>query len=35
MNLRATPGGITLLREDDVFHNRQVVALDTTEHLGR
>ncbi|MFD3707063.1 histidine phosphatase family protein [Nocardia sp. NPDC058658] len=30
---RATPGGITELREDDFFHNRQVVHLDDTRHL--
>ncbi|MFE1595539.1 histidine phosphatase family protein [Nocardia sp. NPDC058705] len=30
---RATPGGITELREDDFFHNRQVFHLDGTRHL--
>ncbi|WUM85250.1 histidine phosphatase family protein [Nocardia salmonicida] len=29
----ATPGGITELREDDFFHNRQVFRLDDTGHL--
>lgn len=33
LNLRATPGGITTLREDDFFHNRQVVRLDDVHHL--
>ena len=28
-NLRATSGGITVLREDDYFHNRQVVTLNS------
>lgn len=31
---RATSGGITHLREDDFFHNRQVVALNRVDHLG-
>jgi len=31
---RATGGGITHLREDDFFHNRQVVSLNDTDHLG-
>lgn len=31
---RSTSGGITHLREDDFFHNRQVVSLNTVEHLG-
>lgn len=35
LNLRATSGGITVLREDDFFHNRQVVALNGVDHLGR
>lgn len=30
---RSTSGGITHLREDDFFHNRQIVALNTVEHL--
>lgn len=34
-NLRATSGGITVLREDDYFHNRQVVTLNSVNHLGR
>jgi 2,3-bisphosphoglycerate-dependent phosphoglycerate mutase len=33
MNLRSTAGGITTLREDDFFRNRQVVRLDDTSHL--
>ncbi|MEH6376843.1 histidine phosphatase family protein [Streptomyces sp. KLMMK] len=28
------PGSITTLREDDFFHNRQVVGLGDTRHLG-
>lgn len=32
-HFRATSGGITELREDDFFHNRQVFALDDTRHL--
>lgn len=34
LNLRSTPGGITVLREDDLFHNRQVVRRDDVAHLG-
>ncbi len=34
-NLRATSGGITVLREDDYFYNRQVVTLSSVNHLGR
>ncbi len=30
---RATSGGITVLREDDFFHNRAVVSLSDTSHL--
>lgn len=33
VNFRARSGGITELREDDHFHNRQVVALDDVHHL--
>ncbi len=33
VNLRSRPGGITVLREDDVFHNRQLVELDSISHL--
>ncbi|GAA0503163.1 phosphoglycerate mutase [Paractinoplanes deccanensis] len=33
VNLRAPSGSITTLREDDYFHNRQVVALGDTRHL--
>ena len=34
VNLRSTSGGITVLREDDYFHNRQVVRLDGVDHLA-
>lgn len=34
INLRAPSGSITTLREDDRFHNRQVVRLGDTGHLG-
>jgi probable phosphoglycerate mutase len=34
MNLACSAGSITTLREDDYFRNRQVVRLDSTEHLG-
>ena len=33
LNLRARAGGITVLREDDVFHNRQILELDGVDHL--
>ncbi|MFI1092377.1 histidine phosphatase family protein [Streptomyces sp. NPDC020917] len=33
-SFRAPSGSITTLREDDFFHNRQVVALGDTRHLG-
>jgi probable phosphoglycerate mutase len=33
VNFRAAPGSITALREDDYFHNRQVVDLGETRHL--
>ncbi|MGB6163718.1 MAG: histidine phosphatase family protein [Pseudonocardiaceae bacterium] len=33
VNLRAPSGSITTLREDDFFHNRQVVSLGVTGHL--
>jgi 2,3-bisphosphoglycerate-dependent phosphoglycerate mutase len=33
VNFRFSSGGITLLREDDVFHNRQVAVLDDVGHL--
>lgn len=29
-----TPGSISVLREDDYFHNRTLVSLNQTEHLG-
>ncbi|MFC5146792.1 histidine phosphatase family protein [Streptomyces aureoversilis] len=35
VGFRAAPGSITTLREDDFFHNRQVVGLGDTRHLGR
>ncbi|WP_455362661.1 histidine phosphatase family protein, partial [Streptomyces sp. SYSU K21746] len=33
-SFRAPSGSITTLREDDFFHNRQVVSLGDTLHLG-
>jgi 2,3-bisphosphoglycerate-dependent phosphoglycerate mutase len=33
VNLRAPSGSITTLREDDFFHNRQVVSLGVTGHF--
>lgn len=33
VNFRVKSGSITTLREDDFFHNRQVVALGATKHL--
>ena len=33
VNLRSTSGGITVLEQDDFFHNRGVVRLDDTAHL--
>ncbi len=33
INIRSSPGGITVLREDDYFHNRQIVSLNGVEHL--
>jgi probable phosphoglycerate mutase len=35
MNLRCSAVSITTLRQDDYFHNRQVVRLDDLGHLGR
>lgn len=35
VNFRAPSGSITTLREDDFFHNRQVVRLGDTRHLPR
>lgn len=32
-NFRSTPGSVTILRQDDYFHNRQVAALADTRHL--
>lgn len=34
LTFRSSPGGITSLREDDYFHNRQVVRLNDTSHLA-
>jgi probable phosphoglycerate mutase len=34
VNIRSTPGGITLLEEDDVFRNRALRFVDDTSHLG-
>jgi probable phosphoglycerate mutase len=33
VSFRAPSGSITVLREDDFFHNRQVVSLGDTRHL--
>jgi probable phosphoglycerate mutase len=32
--LRSNSGGITVLEQDDFFHNRAVVSLNDTSHLG-
>jgi len=34
LNLRGRSGGITTLREDDFFHNRQIALLDNVDHLS-
>lgn len=34
VSFRAVSGSITTLREDDYFHNRQVVSLGDTRHLA-
>ena len=34
VNLRSTSGGITVLEQDDFFHNRTVVSLNDTSHLA-
>lgn len=34
LSFRADAGGITVLREDDFFHNRTIVSLNETEHLN-
>jgi len=34
VNFRASAGSITTLREDDYFHNRQVVSLGDIRHLN-
>ncbi len=33
VNFPVAPGSITTLHEDDLFHNRQVLALGATDHL--
>ncbi|WP_029088016.1 histidine phosphatase family protein [Brevibacterium album] len=33
MRLHGTPGGITVLTEDDFFRNRSLIELNATEHL--
>ncbi len=33
VNLRSSSGSITVLREDDFFHNRQLVSLNSVAHL--
>jgi probable phosphoglycerate mutase len=35
VNVRFSSGGLTLLREDDVFHNRQIAVLNDVGHLER
>ena len=34
VSFRAVSGSITVLREDDYFHNRQIVSLGDTRHLA-
>lgn len=34
VSFRAPSGSITVLREDDFYHNRQVLSLGDTRHLG-
>lgn len=34
VNFRVSSGGITELRQDDYFHNRQIVKLDDVTHLA-
>ncbi|WP_394940208.1 histidine phosphatase family protein [Psychromicrobium sp. YIM B11713] len=34
-NFKVAPGSITLLREDDYFHNHQIVSLGETGHLPK
>ena len=34
INLKSNSGGITHLCEDDLFHNRAIVQLNNTSHLG-
>lgn len=33
VNFAVAPGSITTLREDDLFHNRQVLSLGANDHL--
>ena len=33
VSFRLTPGGISVLREDDFFHNRQITTLNEVSHL--
>lgn len=35
VNFRSSPGGITVLCDDDHFHNRQLVQLSDLAHLQR
>ena len=32
--MRSSSGGITVLEEDDFFHNRTLVSLNDTSHLA-
>ncbi len=34
VNYRLTSGGISVLREDDFFHNRQIASLNEVSHLA-
>lgn len=34
VDLRVASGSITVVREDDYFHNREVVSLGDTSHLN-
>ena len=34
VSFQAVSGSITVLREDDYFHNRQIVSLGDTRHLA-
>jgi 2,3-bisphosphoglycerate-dependent phosphoglycerate mutase len=35
IHMQSTSGGITRLVEDDVFHNRTIVSVNSTDHLQR